>query len=262
MLKFWIKLVTVKLGAGLDWSAACIKGISVQQQEQEGQTREPLKSPFSFFSFPKKFPAQFYHFPSSDPSRELSFVSWHLKWNSRPQLNGGCCKFVPYRMVAYYNYAVWWPTIPYGGAQYRMVAYHSLLWHTIPYGDVLYMQRGNVPHLSTRLQISYHTLLLKQSTNAKTPKRSKNHKNTLKSQKTAWAQNRIKFIISVLVGTLDMFHTLPYYSLHYTLKKYSQLNRGRCNNVHRRVLEREICITLFKRERYNNFHEITLSLQE
>ena len=112
------------------------------------------------------------------------------------------------------------------------------------------------------LLISYHTLLLKQSTNAKTPKRSKNHKNTLKSQKTAWAQNGIKFIISVLVGTLDMFHTLPYYSLHYTLKKYSQLNRGRCNNVHRRVPEREICITLFKRERYNNFHEITLSLQE
>ena len=88
ILKFWITAaVTVKSVRGL--CTACIK-------ERTAAGSERL---FSFL-FPEKFP--FYYFPSSDSSGKFPLWRRHLKWNTRPQLNGGCCRFVPYRIYKMY----------------------------------------------------------------------------------------------------------------------------------------------------------------
>ena len=189
-------------------------------------------------------------------------------WRTMPY--GG----VPNLMVTYHtvwcdkSYSMVWGIIPYGvryhtvwcDASYRIVAYPTLWWRTIrvTYNipNVPYVVRITysvvMHHTFLRiLHISYHTILLKQSTNAKTPKRSKNHKDTLKSQKTTWA--------GWDSGCFIPYHTTPY-TTHWKNTR-SWIEAVAIMFIPESQGEK-FALHFLNENVFLNFHNITLSLQE
>ena len=87
-------------------------------------------SDFFLFYFPRNF--RFTIFPPAIPAGNFPLWRRHLKWNTRPQLNGGCCRFVPYRIqcILYRNMYIYMvPSIyiPYN----RIIPHAADLYYTV-----------------------------------------------------------------------------------------------------------------------------------